>query len=101
MAATAASEPAPRRGLGRLAALPLVGLVRGYQLFVSPVLPMACRFQPTCSNYAIEAITRHGPLRGSWLAARRIARCHPLGGHGYDPVPAPRAAGLPTHTEPR
>jgi putative membrane protein insertion efficiency factor len=51
--------------------------------------PSPCRFQPTCSSYAIEALETHGPWRGSWLALRRISRCHPLGGHGYDPVPLP------------
>lgn len=65
----------------------LIGAVRGYQLLVSSWTPPACRFAPSCSAYAIEAVERHGALRGSWLAVRRIARCHPWGGHGYDPVP--------------
>ncbi len=65
----------------------LKGAVRLYQLVLSPWLGNNCRYQPTCSAYAIEAIERHGALRGGWLAARRIARCHPLGGSGYDPVP--------------
>ena len=65
----------------------LRGLVRLYQLGVSPYLPMSCRYHPTCSDYARQALSRHGPVAGSWLALRRIARCHPWGGHGHDPVP--------------
>lgn len=65
----------------------LMGLIRGYQMFLSPWLPPACRFQPTCSQYALEAIDRFGPLQGSWLAARRLCRCHPFHPGGYDPVP--------------
>jgi putative membrane protein insertion efficiency factor len=73
-----------------IAGTTLRGAIRAYQLFLSPVLGSNCRFRPTCSQYAIEAIELHGPLKGSWLALRRIARCHPWGGMGYDPVPAPR-----------
>jgi uncharacterized protein len=62
-------------------------LVRGYQLLLSPYLGGQCRYLPTCSAYAIEALETHSAARGSWLALRRIARCHPLGGSGYDPVP--------------
>jgi putative membrane protein insertion efficiency factor len=62
-------------------------MIRVYQMLVSPWLGPACRFEPTCSRYAIEAVQRRGPLRGSWLAFKRLARCHPLGDHGYDPVP--------------
>ncbi|HEY3910313.1 MAG TPA: membrane protein insertion efficiency factor YidD [Stellaceae bacterium] len=69
--------------------------VRFYQLFVSPVRPPCCRFLPTCSDYAIEAITRHGVWRGGGLALRRLARCHPWGGSGYDPVPPPIAHRSP------
>jgi uncharacterized protein len=65
----------------------LTALVRGYQLMLSPLLPSACRFYPSCSAYAIEALERHGAARGSWLAVRRICRCHPLHPGGYDPVP--------------
>jgi len=65
----------------------LVLLVRGYQVALSPLLPASCRYYPSCSAYAIEALERHGALRGSWLAARRIARCHPFSPGGYDPVP--------------
>ncbi len=63
-------------------------LIRGYQLFVSPILGANCRFAPSCSKYAIEAIDSHGAVRGSWLAVKRIGRCHPWGGAGYDPVPS-------------
>lgn len=65
----------------------LLGLVRGYQLFVSPWLPVACRYRPTCSQYATEALTRYGAWKGTGLALRRLARCHPWGGQGDDPVP--------------
>ena len=61
--------------------------IRFYQRYVSPMLPPACRFTPTCSHYAIEAIQKHGALKGLWLALRRLLRCHPWGGSGYDPVP--------------
>lgn len=61
--------------------------IRFYQLCISPMLPNACRFTPTCSQYAVEAIMRHGVIYGSWLALKRILRCHPWGGSGYDPVP--------------
>lgn len=70
----------------KLAILP----IRVYQWCISPLLPKSCRFYPTCSAYAIEAITLHGILKGSWLAARRILRCHPLNDGGYDPVPPVR-----------
>jgi putative membrane protein insertion efficiency factor len=65
----------------------LVGLVRLYQIFLSPLLPAACRYYPTCSAYALEALERHGPWRGSWLAIKRIGRCHPFHPGGFDPVP--------------
>ncbi|MDE6555424.1 MAG: membrane protein insertion efficiency factor YidD [Duncaniella sp.] len=61
--------------------------IRFYQVCISPLTPPSCRFTPTCSSYAIEALRRHGPVKGSWLALKRIARCHPWGGCGYDPVP--------------
>ena len=64
------------------------GAVRLYQLLLSPLIPPRCRHLPTCSSYAIEAFREHGLLRGGWLAVRRIARCHPFGTSGYDPVPA-------------
>ena len=62
-------------------------IARGWQLGPSRVLPPSCRFQPSCSAYAITALQRYGALRGSWLAAKRLLRCHPWGGSGYDPVP--------------
>ena len=71
--------------LARLLAAP----VRAYRLIGSPWLGRSCRFDPTCSAYALEALARHGALRGGWLAARRVARCNPWGGNGVDDVPAP------------
>lgn len=62
-------------------------LIRGYQIFVSPLLPPSCRFTPSCSQYALEAVSRHGAVRGVWLATRRLCRCHPFHPGGYDPVP--------------
>ena len=67
--------------------LPLILLVRFYQKFISPYKPSCCRFTPTCSQYALEALRKYGPLKGSWLAFKRRIRCHPWGGSGYDPVP--------------
>ncbi|MBE9046244.1 membrane protein insertion efficiency factor YidD [Pleurocapsales cyanobacterium LEGE 10410] len=66
----------------------LIWLIRGYRRFVSPLFPPTCRFQPTCSQYAIEAIAIHGTVKGSWLAISRILRCHPFHPGGYDPVPS-------------
>ncbi|HEX6633094.1 MAG TPA: membrane protein insertion efficiency factor YidD [Usitatibacter sp.] len=65
----------------------LIGLVRGYRYLLSPWWGGQCRFSPTCSEYAIEALQRHGAWKGSWLAARRISRCHPWHAGGFDPVP--------------
>lgn len=65
----------------------LLGLIRLYQLTLSPWLGRQCRYEPTCSHYAAEAVTRYGARRGVWLAAKRIGRCHPWGRSGYDPVP--------------
>lgn len=65
----------------------LTGMVKAYRLLLSPWIGYACRFQPTCSSYALEAISHHGGLKGGWLALWRILRCNPWGGSGYDPVP--------------
>jgi len=78
------SNSLPKRSL---IARALIVFLTLYQRIVSPILPRACRFEPSCSAYAREAIDRHGAMRGAWLAAKRLARCHPFGGHGYDPVP--------------
>ena len=71
----------------RLLSYPLILLVRFYQVCLSPLKPPSCRFTPTCSQYAIEALRKHGPIKGLYLTARRLLRCHPWGGSGYDPVP--------------
>ena len=73
----------------------LVGAIGLYRRFVSPLLPPACRFYPTCSEYAIQAIRTHGAARGGWLALRRLARCQPFARGGYDPVPGITEAGRP------
>jgi putative membrane protein insertion efficiency factor len=67
----------------------LAGIVRGYRYLISPLLPPACRFSPSCSRYAIEALELHGAVRGSYLALRRLLRCHPFHAGGHDPVPLP------------
>jgi putative membrane protein insertion efficiency factor len=66
---------------------PLIFLVKIYQWFISPILPASCRYSPTCSHYMIEALKVWGPIKGTFLGIKRIASCHPRGGHGYDPVP--------------
>ncbi|MGE0484252.1 MAG: membrane protein insertion efficiency factor YidD [Gammaproteobacteria bacterium] len=70
--------------------MPLVALIQVYRVLVSPLLGPRCRYLPSCSAYALEALETHGVLRGGWLALRRVLRCHPWGGSGYDPVPGPR-----------
>ena len=74
-------------GFMKLLSLIFLLLIRFYQLVISPFLPNSCRFTPTCSQYGMEAISKHGPFKGLWLTIRRISRCHPWGGHGHDPVP--------------
>jgi uncharacterized protein len=87
------TEPSPRRPalLARVLALPMIGVVKLYQLTLSPVTGRQCRFHPTCSWYALEALRLHGGVRGGWLTLRRLARCHPFTklDTPYDPVPPP------------
>lgn len=71
----------------KLLIAPFVLLVRGYQLLISPYFPTACRYTPSCSTYTLKALKKHGLCKGGWLAAKRMLRCHPWGGKGYDPVP--------------
>ncbi|MBR5102620.1 MAG: membrane protein insertion efficiency factor YidD [Muribaculaceae bacterium] len=73
----------PGKVIGALLILP----IKFYQKCISPLFPSVCRFTPTCSQYAVEAIRKHGPIKGTWLAIKRIVRCNPWGGSGYDPVP--------------
>ena len=87
---------APARWL----AVPLLGLVWLYRNAISPLIGANCRFQPTCSAYAAEALTRYGAFRGGWLACKRIGRCHPWGGSGYDPVPEDEGPSRETHDHP-
>lgn len=71
----------------KIAITPLLFLVWFYKIVISPLMPATCRFQPTCSSYMIEALKKHGPFYGLFLGLKRIVRCHPWGGSGYDPVP--------------
>ncbi|MGI9527633.1 MAG: membrane protein insertion efficiency factor YidD [Weeksellaceae bacterium] len=73
--------------LQKILSLPLIGLIKFYQLAISPWLGSNCRYTPTCSQYGIEALQTHGFIKGCWLTAKRIIRCNPWGGCGYDPVP--------------
>ena len=81
-----AADRRPTRKLGALPAAALVALIQLYRIFLSPLLGSHCRFAPSCSRYAIEAIDRFGAMRGGWLALRRLGRCHPLHAGGWDPV---------------
>lgn len=86
--------------LRRAATAPFIGAVRAYQLTLGPIVGGRCRFHPSCSNYALDAYRIHGPVRGSWLTLRRLARCHPWGGSGIDPVPGsePHQPDKPTYS---
>ncbi len=75
------------RSLKQLLIFLLIVPVKIYQMAISPMLGQSCRYTPTCSTYAIEALKKHGPIKGFWLGLKRILSCHPWGGHGYDPVP--------------
>ena len=94
--------PAPQMWLRRLPQRLLIALVQGYQLLLSPWLGSSCRFTPSCSAYALEALQRHGATVGTYLAARRILRCHPWCAGGHDPVPerAPRPFGWAAPSSP-
>jgi hypothetical protein len=71
----------------KLLAVPFILLIKIYQLLISPLFPSSCRYTPTCSHYTMEALKKYGLLKGGWLGIKRISRCHPWGGSGYDPVP--------------
>ena len=93
------ADASPRPVHARALAVALLSLpIRAYRLFISPWTPPACRFHPTCSAYALDALTIHGPVRGPILAVRRLLRCHPIswlgGGEGFDPVPPLRKTGF-------
>jgi len=75
------------RIVGDIFSSPLILLIKFYQYVISPVIGPKCRYTPTCSHYAIEALKKYGLLKGGWLAIKRISSCHPWGGHGYDPLP--------------
>ncbi|MEO6315467.1 MAG: membrane protein insertion efficiency factor YidD [Chitinophagaceae bacterium] len=71
----------------RILSFPFIALIKIYQWIISPILGPKCRFTPTCSNYSLEAFKKYGVFKGFWLTIKRIGRCHPWGGHGFDPVP--------------
>ena len=73
--------------INKVATFPLLILIRGYQFVISPLLGSNCRFMPTCSEYAMESLRSYGLIKGSYLTIKRIGKCHPWGGHGYDPIP--------------
>lgn len=71
----------------QILSFPFIALIKLYQWIISPLLGPKCRYTPSCSQYGIEALKKYGPVKGTWLTIKRISRCHPWGGHGYDPVP--------------
>lgn len=71
----------------QILSFPFIMLIKLYQWIISPWLGQKCRYTPTCSHYAVEALKKYGPVKGLWLTIRRVSKCHPWGGHGYDPVP--------------
>lgn len=73
--------------LNKIPGIVLVNFIRVYKVTLSPFIGNSCRYQPSCSQYGIEAIQKHGAVKGSWLTAKRVCSCHPWGGHGFDPVP--------------
>ena len=73
--------------MNKLFSIILVGLIYLYKIILSPFIGQSCRYQPTCSRYGMDAIKKHGMLKGSWFTLKRVCSCHPWGGHGYDPVP--------------
>jgi len=73
--------------LKQIASIPFILMIKLYQWILSPLLGPKCRFTPTCSNYGLQALRKYGPIKGLWLTAKRLSKCHPWGGHGYDPVP--------------
>jgi putative membrane protein insertion efficiency factor len=75
------------KGIKAIISFPFILLIRFYQYVISPAIGPKCRYTPTCSNYALEAFKKYGPIKGFWLSLKRISRCHPWGGSGYDPVP--------------
>ncbi|MEH6679139.1 MAG: membrane protein insertion efficiency factor YidD [Sediminicola sp.] len=75
------------QSLGKMMIAPFIFMIRGYQKFISPLLPASCRYSPTCSQYTLEALQKHGIGKGSFLSIKRILSCNPWGGKGYDPVP--------------
>lgn len=75
------------KAISRLLSWPFIWVIKFYKLVISPWMAPACRYTPTCSEYATEALKKHGVFKGGWLAIKRISSCHPWGGHGYDPVP--------------
>lgn len=75
------------KSVKQILSLPFIGLIRIYQLIISPWLGPSCRYTPTCSQYGIEAFKKYGPIKGMWLTIKRVVSCNPWGGHGHDPVP--------------